>query len=71
MVIKILEKTDTPASEALVIGDTVYDIEMGRRARCKTCGVTYGNNTQEQLETSKPDYIVDDFADITGILDVL
>jgi phosphoglycolate phosphatase len=71
MVIKILEKTDTPASEALVIGDTVYDIEMGRRAGCKTCGVTYGNNTQEQLETSKPDYIVDDFADITGLLDVL
>lgn len=64
MVQKILERTFTPPDEALVVGDTVYDIEMGQRAGCKTCGVTYGNNTREQLLKQGADDIIDDFSDL-------
>lgn len=49
---------------ALVVGDAPYDILMGRRAGCRTCGVTYGNGTPEELRAAGADRLVDDFARI-------
>jgi phosphoglycolate phosphatase len=42
-----------------VVGDTVFDIDMGRNAGVKTCGVTYGNGSRESL--SNADWLIDDF----------
>lgn len=68
MVLKILEQTSTPPSEVLVVGDTVYDIEMGQRAGCQTCGVSYGNNTREQLLAQGADSVIDDMAELIPLL---
>ena len=54
-------------ADALVVGDTTFDIEMGRRAGCRTCGVTYGNHTREQLQAAGANYIIDDFAELYPI----
>jgi len=51
-------------AEALVVGDTIFDIQMGRNAGAKTCGVTYGNGKREDLEAAFADYIIDNFAEI-------
>lgn len=48
----------------IVVGDTVYDIQMGKNAGCCTIGVSYGNNTREQLEEAGADYVIDDFQDL-------
>ena len=61
-VLKTLEKYNIPAEEAIVVGDTVFDIEMGRNAGTKTCGVTYGNGSRESL--SKADWTIDDFSQL-------
>lgn len=58
-VLKTLEAHGIPADEALVVGDTVFDIDMGRNAGVKTCGVTYGNGSRESL--SNADWLIDDF----------
>lgn len=50
--------------ETLVVGDTVYDVEMGRAAGCHTCAVTYGSHPREQLLTSRPERMIDDFRDL-------
>lgn len=68
MVIKILEQTSTLPDEAIVVGDTIYDIEMGQRAGCTTCGVTYGNNSREELQKQGADHIIDDFAELLHII---
>ncbi len=68
MVLKILEQTSTSPDEAIVVGDTIYDIEMGQRAGCMTCGVTYGNNSREELQRQGADYIIDDFVELLNIL---
>lgn len=68
MALHILAKTGSEAEETLVVGDTAFDIAMGQGAGCKTCGVTYGNHTREQLEKQGADYIVDDFASILDIV---
>ena len=61
----LLERFGVRPSEAAVIGDTTFDIEMGRRAGCPTCGVTYGNHSRQQLQAAGADTLVDDF---TGVM---
>ena len=60
-VLQTLETFGCKAEDALVVGDTWYDIEMGKRAGVKTCGVTYGNGPREELIQAGADYLVDDF----------
>ena len=67
MVLHILERTNTRAEDALVVGDTWFDIAMGRSAGCPTCGVSYGNHSVGQLREAGADFIIDDF---TAILDI-
>ena len=63
-VIKTLRHFNLKPEDAIVIGDTHFDILMGRNAGCTTVGVTYGNGTRESLEEAGADIIVDKFADI-------
>lgn len=64
----ILDKYSCNPSECLVVGDTIFDIEMGQRANVDTCGVTYGNSTKEKLEKLKPNYLIDTFRMLTDIV---
>lgn len=64
MVLGILEQMGISEGEAMVIGDTTFDIEMGNRAHCWTCGVTYGNHKRERLLTAQPNFIVDSFSGV-------
>jgi len=68
MILRILEETKSLPKETLVVGDTVYDIAMGQQANCVTCGVTYGNHSENQLKAQKADYIIDDFIKIIDII---
>ena len=65
-VLKTLEAHGIPADEAIVVGDTVFDIDMGRNAGVKTCGVTYGNGSRESLADA--DWIIDDFGQLLDLI---
>ena len=67
-VLKTLEKFGCTPDEAIVVGDTWYDIEMGRRAGVRTCGVTYGNGTREELLNAGADFLIDDFGELKSII---
>ena len=67
-VLRTLEKFGCKADEALVVGDAVFDIEMGRRAGVKTCGVTYGNGTRQELIDAGADYLIDSFDELLRVL---
>ena len=54
-----LERMGARADETLVVGDTVFDLQMGRAAGCRTCGVTWGNQDRAQLQAASPDWILD------------
>lgn len=55
-------------SDAVVVGDTHFDILMGCNAGCSTVGVTYGNGLRESLIDAGADAIIDDFSDLLSIL---
>lgn len=53
--------------DALVVGDTEYDILMGKNAGCRTCGVTYGNGSLQELQQAGATYIIDDFSKLLNL----
>ena len=67
-VLQTLEAFGCKPEDAWVVGDTWYDIEMGRRAGVRTCGVTYGNGTREELIRAGADVLIDDFGELVQIL---
>lgn len=68
-VLLTLEQLGCKAEETLVVGDAVYDIMMGQGAKTKTCAVTYGNGTREELEATSPDWMIDDFSKLLEIVE--
>ena len=67
-VLQTLRKMCIAASQTLVVGDMAVDIQMGTRAGCKTCGVTFGNGTKEELEKAGADFIVDSMKELIRIV---
>ena len=66
-VLKTLSAMEFKASEALVVGDMNVDILMGRNAGAKTCGVTYGNGTKQELEEAGADYLIDSIDELLTV----
>ncbi len=56
MVETILRDSGFSTSQTLMVGDTLYDLEMGRNAKVKIAAVTFGCHTPEQLALIAPDY---------------
>lgn len=60
----ILRSTGIDKTHAAVVGDTTFDIEMGKAAGCHTVGACYGNHTREMLEKAGADWVIDSFEKI-------
>ena len=60
-VIEALRMLGGSSADAVMIGDSENDINAGRSAGTRTCGVTFGFRTAEQLRLSEPDALIDRF----------
>lgn len=67
-VLKTLADMHFNAEEILVVGDMAVDIQMGANAGTKTCGVTWGNGTKDELVQAGADYIIDNIEELIGIV---
>jgi len=57
---------------AVLAGDLDADIRAGKAAQLlATIGLTHGFGTREMLETAGADHIIDSFAELIGILDII
>lgn len=61
-IFKTLDKYGFTPDQAIMVGDTIFDIQMGINAGTRTCGVTYGNGSRESL--SSADWLIDDFSEL-------
>ena len=68
-VLKTLATLGFNVQEALVVGDMGVDILMGVRAGAKTCGVTWGNGSREELEQAGADLIINDMRELLSFFD--
>lgn len=66
--LKIICKELNIATEnTLMVGDTELDIQCGKNAGSKTCGVLYGYRTEEQIKKESPDFIISSHNDLLSI----
>ncbi|MFT3933177.1 MAG: phosphonatase-like hydrolase [Chitinophagaceae bacterium] len=59
----------TDAKEVAKVGDSIIDIEEGQNAGCSlSIGITTGAHTQQQLQTAKPDYIINNLIELLPLV---
>ncbi|MEM8884156.1 MAG: HAD family hydrolase [Planctomycetota bacterium] len=58
MLAYVLAGSGFAREEAIMIGDTSHDIEMGHAAGVDTCAVSYGNHDADRLRRSEPTFLV-------------
>ena len=63
-----LEHYNVKGNEALVVGDSTYDMEMGRGADCHLCGVSFGSHTPEMLRDKGAHYVIDHYSELRKIV---
>jgi phosphoglycolate phosphatase len=54
--------------ETLVVGDSRFDMEAGRRAHCILCAVTYGYGAIREITHWHPDFIIRSFSRLPNVL---
>lgn len=57
--------------QAVMIGDTHYDIECGKGAGVMTIGVTWGVETLTEIKRSKPTYVVETGFELEKLIEKL
>jgi len=66
--LKICADLEISPTETIIVGDSELDILCGKNAGTRTCAVTYGYRTREELEKYTPDFVIDDFAEIVDVI---
>jgi len=61
---EILQERGLDPATTLFVGDMAHDIDAGRAAGVRTCGVLTGYNTLPQLREARPDLIVEHLAEL-------
>lgn len=69
MVLNLLAATGVEATRAVMIGDTAWDIEMGRAARTPAVGVAWGYHPVEALHRAGAASVIEHFDHLDAALD--
>ena len=67
-ILDTLRQLGVKPQDTMIIGDSNFDIEAGKRAGTKTVAVSYGYRDKKYLQDA--DYIIDSFQDLVLILDI-
>lgn len=62
------EKIPMAKEETVMIGDTIYDMQMGKMAGVKTVGITWGGSSAQTLRAENPDRIANCFVELEIII---
>jgi phosphoglycolate phosphatase len=65
-VIYVFTRLGVTPYESIIVGDSNYDIEAGRKAGVKTVAVTYGYRERQYLMNA--DYMIDSMVDLLSLL---
>jgi phosphoglycolate phosphatase len=68
MVYQAMADAGTEPKSTVVIGDTVYDIHMGKAAGCRTIGVSWGYHPVAELRDAGADRIAETMEELAQML---
>ncbi|MCC5878674.1 MAG: HAD-IA family hydrolase [Idiomarina sp.] len=64
----ILAETGFSAGQALMVGDSIHDMEMARNAGVAGVAVTYGVHDAKRLSAAAPSYVINDINELGQVL---
>lgn len=64
----IMKRLDVMCGDVVVIGDSIYDLEMARNAGVAGIGVTTGIHTREELAAAEPLHIISHLPDALPLI---
>jgi phosphoglycolate phosphatase len=68
MLDELMDELVVMPERTLMIGDSQYDMQMGKNAGVNTAAVSYGSQTAEHLQQYSPDYLFHDVATLSAWL---
>lgn len=68
MLTHLVRRSGLPPTEVVMVGDTSFDLAMGRAAGVRTCGVGWGHHRPDRLAAEHPTHLVGDVAELVGVL---
>lgn len=66
MLLQAMAEAGVDADSTLMIGDTVYDIEMARNARVRSVGVSWGYHDAAELSLAGAAAVIDEFGELAA-----
>lgn len=69
MILRACAETGIDPACTVMIGDTTFDMELGRSAGARTIGVTWGYHARVALEESGAHIIIEDYADLDDAIE--
>lgn len=70
MMLDLLEYLDLAPDDALMIGDTTYDMQLAQNAGVDALAVTYGSHDRDKLLAYSPIGYIDDIVELQKFFDV-
>jgi phosphoglycolate phosphatase len=71
MLLHLLEENNILPHEAIMVGDTTFDIHMAQAANVKNIAITHGAHDVMRLKAANPDYLVHNVPELEALLDSL
>ena len=71
MLLTALAETGCAAEQAVMVGDTEFDIRMGRAAGFSTVGVAWGYHPRARLEAAGADRVIEGFDALDAALEAI
>ena len=69
MLLRATEETGVDRENVIMVGDTTFDMEMGRNAQTRTIGVSWGYHESEELVAAGADVMIDHFDALDAAID--
>jgi len=68
MMHRAMSETGIPAEQTVMVGDTTFDIEMGKAAGAKAIAVSWGYHEVDELLEAGADIVIDRYEDLDGAI---
>lgn len=67
MLLEAMEESGADADSTLMIGDTIFDIEMARHAKVRSIGVSWGYHDPHELQEAGAAAVIDSFDELAAL----
>ncbi len=68
MLSELLDETGYSVADAIMVGDTEFDLAMAARLGMRRVGVSYGAHSHQRLSNHRPEAIIDNLDEILSLI---